>query len=88
MPHIPSLKTLRLKARLSQAQLARSANVDAQTVARAENGYFAQDVKCAAVVEALNAVEPFKATPLAYAKVVTDGGKQGPMPKKGKKAAE
>lgn len=87
MPHIPTLKSLRLRARMSQAQLARAADIDAQTVARAENGYFAQDVKCAAIVQALNATETYKSDPIDPEEVTVDGGEAGPMPKKGKTKA-
>lgn len=50
---MPTLKELRLEARLSVSKLARLADVDRQTVERAENGTAIQDVKAYAIVSAL-----------------------------------
>lgn len=85
MPHIPELKALRLKAELSQAGLARLANIDAQTVSRAENGYEVQDAKCAAIIRAVQGTEAFKTVELNITRILKNDGKNGPMPKKGKK---
>lgn len=51
---MPTLKELRLEARLSIAQLSRLANIDRKTVERAEEGQPVQDVKAYAIVSALN----------------------------------
>jgi predicted transcriptional regulator len=50
---MPTLKELRLQARLSVSKLARLADIDRQTVERAENGTAIQDVKAYAIVSAL-----------------------------------
>jgi len=50
---MPTLKQLRLQARLSVAQLSRLADVDRKTVERAEDGLVVQDVKAYAIVDAL-----------------------------------
>ena len=52
---MPTIKELRLEARLSIAQLSRLADVDRKTVERAENGEPVQDTKAYAIVKALNA---------------------------------
>lgn len=49
-----TLKELRLQSRLSVSKLARMADVDRQTVERAENGTAIQDVKAYAIVTALS----------------------------------
>ena len=49
-----SMKTYRLRARLSVAQLARLAQVDDTTVRRAENGQPVQEVKAFGIAEALS----------------------------------
>ncbi len=49
-----SMKTYRLRARLSMAQLARLAQVDDNTVKRAESGQPVQEVKAFAIAEALS----------------------------------
>ena len=51
---MPTLKELRLQARLSFTQLAKLANLDRQTVERAEEGTPVRDVKAYAIVDALN----------------------------------
>jgi predicted transcriptional regulator len=48
-----TLKELRLEARLSVNRLAHIAQVDRQTVDRAENGQAVQDVKAYGIVQAL-----------------------------------
>lgn len=48
------LKELRLQARLSVSALARKADVDRQTVERAERGNPVQDVKAYAILSAIN----------------------------------
>jgi Helix-turn-helix. len=48
------LKDLRLQARLSVSKLARMADIDRQTVVRAELGTPIQDVKAYAIVAALS----------------------------------
>jgi len=48
-----TLKELRIRARLSAEALGRKANVAGKTVKRAERGLPVQDVKAAAIVEAL-----------------------------------
>ena len=50
---MPTLKELRLKARLSAEALGRLANVSGKTVTRAEEGLPIQEVKAVAIVEAL-----------------------------------
>jgi len=50
---MPTLKELRLEARLSLTQLARLADVDRQTVDRAENGEPVRDFKASAIAQAL-----------------------------------
>lgn len=50
---MPTLKELRLEARLSISQLARLADLDRQTVDRAENGEPVRDFKASAIVQAL-----------------------------------
>lgn len=49
-----TLEELRIEAGLSQAALARAANVDYNTYRRAENGEAVQDVKAAAIARALS----------------------------------
>ncbi len=51
---MPTLTQLRLQARLSVSKLARLADVDRQTVERAENGTAIQDVKAYSIVSALS----------------------------------
>jgi DNA-binding XRE family transcriptional regulator len=53
---MPTLRQLRLEARLSSTKLARLADVDRQTVVRAESGVPVQDVKAYAIVTALGKV--------------------------------
>ena len=48
------MKTYRLRARLSIAQLARLARIDETTVRRAERGDPVQEVKAFAIAEALS----------------------------------
>ena len=48
-----TLKELRIRARLSAEALGKKANVSGKTVKRAERGLPVQDVKAAAIVEAL-----------------------------------
>jgi len=50
---MPTLKELRLKARLSAEALGRLANISGKTVTRAEEGLPIQEVKAVAIVEAL-----------------------------------
>lgn len=50
---MPTLKELRLRARLSAEGLGRLANVSGKTVTRAEEGLPIQEVKAVAIVEAL-----------------------------------
>jgi len=50
---MPTLKELRLRARLSAEALGRLANVSGKTVTRAEEGLPIQEVKAVAIVEAL-----------------------------------
>lgn len=50
---MPTLKELRLEARLSIAELSRLANVDRKTVERAEGKHPVQDVKAYSIVQAL-----------------------------------
>lgn len=54
MSHIPKLKKLRAEARLSQARLARLADVDRATVSAAENGKNCQELKCRMIMDGLN----------------------------------
>ena len=49
-----SLKEYRLQARLSIAELARRAGVDQGTVKRAESGHPIQEVKAAAIAQAIS----------------------------------
>lgn len=51
---MPTLKQLRLEARLSVSQLARLANLDRGTVERAESGHAVQEVKAYAILSTLN----------------------------------
>ena len=53
---MPTLKELRLRARLSAEALGRLANVSGKTVTRAEEGLPIQEVKAVAIVEALGQV--------------------------------
>ncbi len=48
------VREYRLKARLSQNELARRAGIDERTVRRAEEGQTIQDVKAAAIADALS----------------------------------
>jgi DNA-binding XRE family transcriptional regulator len=48
------VKEYRLKARLSQSQLAKRAGIDDRTVKRAEEDQPIQDVKAAAIADALS----------------------------------
>jgi transcriptional regulator with XRE-family HTH domain len=48
------VREYRLKARLSQNELARRAGIDERTVRRAEDGQTIQDVKAAAIADALS----------------------------------
>ena len=48
------VKEYRLKARLSQSELAKRAGIDDRTVKRAENEQPIQDVKAAAIADALS----------------------------------
>ncbi len=48
------VKEYRLKARLSQSELAKRAGIDDRTVKRAEDGQPIQDVKAAAIADALS----------------------------------
>ena len=48
------VKEYRLKARLSQAELAKRAGIDDRTVKRAEEGLPIMDVKAAAIADALS----------------------------------
>ena len=48
------VKEYRLKARLSQSELAKRAGIDDRTVKRAEEGLPIQDVKAAAIADALS----------------------------------
>lgn len=50
---MPTLKELRLQARLPVSKLAKLADVDRQTIVRAESGTAIQDVKAYAIIEAL-----------------------------------
>ena len=50
---MPTLKELRLRARLSAEALGRLAGVSGKTVTRAEDGLSVQEVKAVAIVEAL-----------------------------------
>lgn len=50
---MPTMKELRLQARLSIAELSRLANVDRKTVEKAERGQPVQDIKAYAIVETL-----------------------------------
>lgn len=54
MAHIPKLKSLRMQAGLSQAKLARRADVDRNTVAAAENKKNCQELKCHLIIDGLN----------------------------------
>jgi hypothetical protein len=54
--YMATLKQLRLRARLTLAQLGRLANVDGKTVKRAEDGIAINEVKAVAIVEALGKV--------------------------------
>jgi transcriptional regulator with XRE-family HTH domain len=83
MAHIPRLHEYRMKSKLSQAALARLADIDRETVSRAENGFNVQDVKCAQILDALNNVAPFKKAPLQDS-AVSSGGKAGPQSAKPK----
>jgi transcriptional regulator with XRE-family HTH domain len=47
------VREYRLKARLSQNELAKRAGIDERTVRRAEDGQTIQDVKAAAIADAL-----------------------------------
>lgn len=83
MPHIPELKQYRRRAKLSQAGLARRSGIDSNTVSRAENGYFVQDVKCVLIIEALNEVPPFDKSNISM-DAIKEGGLNGQMPKRDK----
>ena len=48
------VKEYRLKARLSQSELAKRAGIDDRTVKRAEDGQAIMDVKAAAIADALS----------------------------------
>ena len=48
------VKEYRLKARLSQSELAKRAGIDDRTVKRAEEDQAIQDVKAAAIADALS----------------------------------
>lgn len=48
------VKEYRLKARLSLSELAKRASIDDRTVKRAEDGQAIQDVKAAAIADALS----------------------------------
>ena len=48
------VKEYRLKARLSQSELAKRAGIDDRTVKRAEDGQPIMDVKAAAIADALS----------------------------------
>lgn len=48
------VREYRLKARLSQNELAKRAGIDERTVKRAEDGQPIQDVKAAAIADALS----------------------------------
>jgi transcriptional regulator with XRE-family HTH domain len=48
------VRDYRLKARLSQNELAKRAGIDERTVRRAEEGQIVQDVKAAAIADALS----------------------------------
>lgn len=50
------VREYRLKARLSQSELAKRAGIDERTVRRAEEGQTIQDVKAAAIADALSEV--------------------------------
>ena len=80
MPYIANLKSLRIGCRLSQAALARRANIDRATVSRCENGYSVMDIKCAAIEGAIK--EEATRRGLAVELTISDGGKIGPFPKK------
>ena len=54
MAHIPKLKRLRTEAKLSQARLARLADVDRNTVSACENGKVCQEIKCHMIIDGLN----------------------------------
>lgn len=79
MAHIPQLKTLRAKARLSQARLARLADVDRATVSSAENGRNCQEMKCRMIIDGLNkgffTSNGIELDPDQY---LRDGGRTGP----------
>ena len=51
---MPTLKQLRLEARLSHNALAKLAKIDRITVERAEEGTPVRDIKAYAIVQALN----------------------------------
>lgn len=48
------VREYRLKARLSQSQLAKKAGIDERTVRRAEEDQTIQDIKAAAIADALS----------------------------------
>lgn len=48
------VREYRLKARLSQNELAKRAGIDERTVRRAEEGQTIQDIKAAAIADALS----------------------------------
>jgi DNA-binding XRE family transcriptional regulator len=48
------VREYRLKARLSQSELAKRAGIDDRTVKRCEDGQAIQDVKAAAIADALS----------------------------------
>ncbi len=51
---MPKVREYRLKARLSQNELAKRAGIDERTVRRAEEGQTIQDVKAAAIADSLS----------------------------------
>jgi transcriptional regulator with XRE-family HTH domain len=87
MPYIPNLAAIRLRCGLSQAALARKANVDRATVSRCENGYFVMDIKSAAIESAMRLEAEKRGVPISDM-TVKSGGNIGEFPKKKKKKIE
>jgi len=84
MPYIPKLSDYRLRLGWSQAELARKAGIDRATVSRCENGYAVTDVSCATIKSALEAEAELRRVQLQGLTVI-EGGKNGDMPKKGRR---